>query len=461
MAGIFVCYSRADRALAQRVVDGLRGLEVEVLWDQDLENVDWLSELERQAARLAAFLVLWTPSSLGSYPLRDEARLAMSQRKLINVVSGVEQAPFPYDRLKPASLEEWTGSPSHPGWVELVARVDEHLASGGASAPGVVTGRLQLRRQLETMRLTAEADAELSLREAKAAADAAERAFVEASRGLETAKAMLERVAEFHGGPALQAAAQADFDAARAAIDRARKGRNEANANLAAADRILAGRRQEVDDMSGLAAQSTSAPTSEPQPRLKTDPGSAPTPPSQSPASPEAAPATLADGPRIVISYRRADSRAITGRIVDRLIERYGRGSVFMDVDSIPIGVKYRTYIEQFVLAHADVVLAFIGRKWAGPRRGRPPRIAEPDDLVRIEVETALRNGLPLVPVLVDGGSLPPRTALPESLLELRNYNAAEVVSDRDFHPNVDRLISAIDDLLAQPRQAAPTPHPR
>jgi hypothetical protein len=40
--------------------------------------------------------------------------------------------------------------------------------------------------------------------------------------------------------------------------------------------------------------------------------------------------------PTIFISYRRADSASAAGRLYDRLAERYGRASVFKDVDSIP-----------------------------------------------------------------------------------------------------------------------------
>ena len=45
--------------------------------------------------------------------------------------------------------------------------------------------------------------------------------------------------------------------------------------------------------------------------------------------------------PKIALSYRRSDSSAITGRICDRLIARYGKKSVFIDIDNIPYGVDF------------------------------------------------------------------------------------------------------------------------
>src|SRR5436309_381601 len=50
--------------------------------------------------------------------------------------------------------------------------------------------------------------------------------------------------------------------------------------------------------------------------------------------------------PKIVISYRRADSDAIAGRIRDRLANYYGDQSVFMDIDNIPFGIDFRDHLQ-------------------------------------------------------------------------------------------------------------------
>src|SRR5262245_26217221 len=49
--------------------------------------------------------------------------------------------------------------------------------------------------------------------------------------------------------------------------------------------------------------------------------------------------------PKILISYRRPDSGAITGRIRDRPAQHYGEDSVFMDIDNIPFGMDFRQHI--------------------------------------------------------------------------------------------------------------------
>jgi len=49
----------------------------------------------------------------------------------------------------------------------------------------------------------------------------------------------------------------------------------------------------------------------------------------------------------VVISYRRDDSRWIAGRVYDLLENHYGKGNVFMDIDSIPLGLDFREHIRE------------------------------------------------------------------------------------------------------------------
>jgi hypothetical protein len=161
--------------------------------------------------------------------------------------------------------------------------------------------------------------------------------------------------------------------------------------------------------------------------------------------------------PKIVISYRRQDSEAVAGRIRDRLVSHYGAESVFMDIDSIPFGTDFREHIKK-VLGQTDIVLAIIGAHWTGARRGRPARIQEPNDPVRIEVERALEHAVPLVPVLVNAAQIPKPSDLPDSLQDLCYLNAAQVDSGRDFHPHVDRLIRSMDQMLGDKRPVAAAP---
>ena len=144
---------------------------------------------------------------------------------------------------------------------------------------------------------------------------------------------------------------------------------------------------------------------------------------------------------KILISYRREDSADVTGRIYDRLIQQFGRETVFKDVDSIPPGVDFRIYLDEQV-AKCEVFLAVIGRDWMQSMgsTGRT-RLDDPKDFVRIEIESALKRQIPVIPILVSGASIPPAERLPISLQGLSYRQGIEVRRDPDFHRDMDRLI--------------------
>jgi hypothetical protein len=152
----------------------------------------------------------------------------------------------------------------------------------------------------------------------------------------------------------------------------------------------------------------------------------------------------------LFLSYRRDDSADVTGRIYDRLIARYGRDAVFKDVDSIPLGVDFRRHLSDAV-GRCKAVLVVIGRQWvaAADEVGRR-RLDDPADLVRIEVETALERDIPVVPLLVQGAVMPRPEELPSSMRDLAWRNGTPIKRDPDFHPDVDRLIEALDRVVTR-----------
>ena len=171
---------------------------------------------------------------------------------------------------------------------------------------------------------------------------------------------------------------------------------------------------------------------------------------------------------RIFISYRRDDSRGYAGRLQGDLSRRYSDEHVFRDIE-IPPGADFGEYITSLV-DKCNVVLAIIGPGWLDARdREGARRLDNPQDWVRLEIERALvRDGVEVIPVLVDGAKLPPREELPESLLALRRRNAFEL-SDRRWDYDVEELGKHLDGLLrgtsalhVRPAGvgAAPTPPP-
>lgn len=65
-------------------------------------------------------------------------------------------------------------------------------------------------------------------------------------------------------------------------------------------------------------------------------------------------------GPRFFLSYRREDSAGHAGRLADHLLDRFGSGSVFVDVESIEAGADFTAEISH-AIGSADAVLVVIG----------------------------------------------------------------------------------------------------
>ena len=157
----------------------------------------------------------------------------------------------------------------------------------------------------------------------------------------------------------------------------------------------------------------------------------------------------------IFISYRREEAAAQAGRLYDHLSYHFGEGRVFMDVDSITIGVDFTMAITE-ALSRCDILLALIGRNWSAITDSKGQRrLAHPDDLVRVEIETALLRDIRVVPVLVEGAVLPQTDDLPPSLRALIRRQAFGL-SHAGFRSEVTRLIADLDQFLgAEPGRSA------
>jgi hypothetical protein len=163
--------------------------------------------------------------------------------------------------------------------------------------------------------------------------------------------------------------------------------------------------------------------------------------------SPPAAPA------RIFISYRREETAYAAGWLFDRLADEFGGGQVFKDVDSIELGDDFSEVISNAV-GSTDVLLALIGDQWLTitDERGTP-RLNDPDDFVRLEIEAALARGVRVIPILVDGARMPRDEELPPSLAPLARRQALELSPSR-FDFDTSRLLKVLDKTLAEGRRA-------
>lgn len=177
------------------------------------------------------------------------------------------------------------------------------------------------------------------------------------------------------------------------------------------------------------------------------------------PANGSAKPPQDGRGRAIFISYRRDDSEGEAGRLYDDLVRAYGDASVFMDVAGIQPGLDFRQAIDDNVAA-CGVLLAVIGPTWAtitGHDGAR--RLDNASDYVRLEIASALKRGIPVIPVLVHDAHMPALEQLPDDIKDLRYRNSVELTHAR-WGSDAPLLISALKSYVAsKPARPEATVH--
>jgi hypothetical protein len=152
---------------------------------------------------------------------------------------------------------------------------------------------------------------------------------------------------------------------------------------------------------------------------------------------------------RVFISYRRQDTAAATAHLHHSLGEQLGDDKIFRDVDTIQPGQNFETVIQE-ALRTTSVCLVIIGPSWLTVRgTSGQRRLDERNDYVRMEIESALRAGIEVIPVLVDGATMPARVKLPESIRGLALRHAYEL----PWASGISKLGSRIQQIEHQ-RQA-------
>jgi len=168
------------------------------------------------------------------------------------------------------------------------------------------------------------------------------------------------------------------------------------------------------------------------------------------PSAATSPPRSVADprqSPMVFLCYRREDTEDAAGRVRDRLAAAYGSDRVFMDIDSVPLGVNFVTFVAA-QLRQCGAVLVMIGRAWTSvtDREGNR-RLDDPADHVRVEIAAALKQGVPVIPLLVQNASMPRASELPEDIRDLAFHNGMKLTAEF-WGAGVDRLIKELNRVL-------------
>ena len=153
----------------------------------------------------------------------------------------------------------------------------------------------------------------------------------------------------------------------------------------------------------------------------------------------------------VFISYRHDDSEGWAGRLAEAIQIAFGETEVFFDMESIIPSAEWRRSIEE-ALTSCKVLIALIGPRWvsaAAPAGQR--RLDNPQDVVRYEIASALHHGIPLLPVLVGGATLPQSAELPKELQGVLAYQALELPTRR-WKRDIELVLAAVEKALGRPQ---------
>jgi len=118
--------------------------------------------------------------------------------------------------------------------------------------------------------------------------------------------------------------------------------------------------------------------------------------------------------------------------------------SAFRDLEAIESGMDFERAILDALRA-ATVVLAVIGRAWVSAVAATGSRrLDDPADYVRREIETALAEGMDVIPVLVEGVAMPTAEELPLPIRALARHQAFEL-SERRWAYDVGQLAAQLE----------------
>ncbi|NEQ53972.1 MAG: SUMF1/EgtB/PvdO family nonheme iron enzyme [Leptolyngbya sp. SIO3F4] len=153
----------------------------------------------------------------------------------------------------------------------------------------------------------------------------------------------------------------------------------------------------------------------------------------------------------IFISYRREDSQAFTRKLYDCLAAELGPENVFRDLDSMTAGLPWRDLIARG-LHNCQLLIAVIGSKWLNASRDGQRRLDNPQDWVRLEIEYAFDQRIPVIPLLVGDAKTLRADSLPGYWLKkLPDIQAQKI---RDASPleqsQIERLMQNINTVLKE-----------
>jgi TolB-like protein/Flp pilus assembly protein TadD len=136
---LFLSYSHADQAKAEKVIAAFRTLGMEIWWDAQIEAGDAFAKSIETALEAAdGVVVLWSRTSIESDWVRDEAARGRDRKRLIPISLDGSEPPLGFRQYQTIDLSKWRGRADEPEFVAVLRRIE---ALGGPAPPLPITKR--------------------------------------------------------------------------------------------------------------------------------------------------------------------------------------------------------------------------------------------------------------------------------------------------------------------------------
>ena len=157
---------------------------------------------------------------------------------------------------------------------------------------------------------------------------------------------------------------------------------------------------------------------------------------------------------QIFISYRRDDEPGMATALYFQLEQKFTGERIFMDVEGdIRPGKDFVRIINQQV-AECDVMLVMVGRGWLSAASDEGERrLDNPEDFIRLEIESAIQLDKLVIPVLINKTDMPRASELPTTLKPFARFQAVRLTQERvraDMSGIANHISQALTDIESE-----------
>jgi hypothetical protein len=130
MSNVFISYANEDRSKAEKLAHALEARGWSVWWDRHiLPGKDFDHAIEEALSAAKCVIVLWSPHSVTSHWVKDEATQARERSILLPALIAQTRIPIGFRQVQTADLSEWPGDSSSANFEQLLAGVAAMISS--------------------------------------------------------------------------------------------------------------------------------------------------------------------------------------------------------------------------------------------------------------------------------------------------------------------------------------------